>query len=150
MKNHHLRVVMICRFDDFKPQMKVTYKSDPEVSIRWPDDLKQVEDRINENYHKYSGEIPNTLYHYCGTDALIGILSSQNVWFTHVSYFHDYSEVKHGASLICSNIEKIRTDSSLSEKQSIFLEALFVKYQDPSRSNHGDIFVSCFCEKPDV
>lgn len=130
--------------------MKITYKSDPEISIKWSDSLAKIEKRILDDFREYQGETPKALYHYCGTDALIGILSSQHVWFTHVDYFHDYSEVKHGASLICSSIEEIRSNNPLSKKQNIFLEALLEKYQNPFKNFHSDIFVSCFCEKPDV
>ena len=50
-------------------------------------------------------KVPDTLYHYTGTDGLLTMLRSGHVWATEYRYMNDASEFAHAAALISSVID---------------------------------------------
>jgi hypothetical protein len=48
--------------------------------------------------------IPETIYHYCSADSLLGILQSRALWLTHILYFEDQDEHLWFKRIACERI----------------------------------------------
>jgi hypothetical protein len=50
------------------------------------------------------------VYHYCDANALLSILTSQKLWYTHAAYLNDTMEIRKGVQL-CQELlsEKLKT-----------------------------------------
>lgn len=129
---------------------QVTFKPPPLiVSINYPGRLQEIHDKIISDFKTHQTSIPPTLYHYCGPDALLGIVSTQNMWFTHVDYFEDHAERRYGIKLVNENISDFLS-RDLNNNQKIFLLRLREIYKKNEEYSLKDIFVACFCETADL
>ena len=60
---------------------------------------------------------PEDVYHYTDLSALIGIVTRQQVWATHIDYLNDSTEFEHGRCLALAEIERrSNVANSLAEK----------------------------------
>jgi Protein of unknown function (DUF2971) len=123
--------------------MKREDKVSPVISIGHPVDFNPY---VSEIEKLYSYNLPHHLYHYCGQEAVLGILSSQQIRFSDVQYLNDKSEYKYGVDLVLDNIKKLQSDDN-NDRQHTFLSLLYDTYQRPLSKT---IFVACFCETENV
>ena len=88
---------------------------------------------------------PDRLHHYTGQSGLLGIVNRSELWATKAQYMNDATEFSFGLDLA---EERIRDHPKrASDNNSGKLDHLF-----PRRSGIAsvNIFVACFCEKPDL
>jgi hypothetical protein len=93
------------------------------------------------------GSPPNCLYHYTTSEGLLGILRSNRMWATHVSYLNDPSELRYARALIKSCVKE-RATQPHSEILSEFFALLLHILTTPSE--FYNYYVVCFCEKGDL
>lgn len=106
--------------------------------------LRHLEKVKSTIFHS-DGEPPSQLYHYTTASGMLGMLHSGELWATNISYLNDYSEVQYGYEVLREAATELEPDS---ESPLSFLTELF---RDPiDLSKPPEVYVSCFCEQPDV
>lgn len=94
-----------------------------------------------------SREPPEVLYHYTGTAGLVGIITSGEIWATHVSFLNDRSEMVYARDLIAEVLkEKLKTATEPAV-------AAFLEEADRVMSRmfqNLDFYVACLCEDGDL
>lgn len=90
---------------------------------------------------------PDTLYHYTGTAGLVGILSSNTLRLSHVSFLNDRSEMVYAKELITESLVQRReaTDDPRAVDFLSRAETLVAGMFEGI-----DLYVSCFCEDGDL
>ena len=86
------------------------------------------------------------IYHYTTASGLLGILQSQTIYATEVSYLNNSQEIKYGVDLALSELTKFSEESNAEDKR----EFLTVVLQTLQTFSKHEIFVSCFCEDGDL
>lgn len=83
------------------------------------------------------------LYHYTTSTGLLGILETQIIWGTEVSYINDAQEIKYGIDLVVNQFGSYAKGKD-DLVQEIATRTLSILTQQQS------IFVACFCEDGDL
>jgi hypothetical protein len=84
------------------------------------------------------------LYHYTSLTGLIGILSSRNIWATHVSYLNDASEFFHGLDYAKNLAGAIYADDDYHEGFG------WAARHALDELKPGNLFIASFSERPDL
>ncbi|MGD0499081.1 MAG: DUF2971 domain-containing protein [Bryobacteraceae bacterium] len=106
---------------------------------------------------------PAKLYHYTNADGLVGIISTDTLWASHIRHLNDFSEVKYGATLALDVLSSA-PDPSGKELAEFFRRVLqaVARLIDPSgspaqmadaglgRLPFWEAYVVCFCEQNDL
>lgn len=131
---------------------KSNFKIDPKVTakrIGQPDIIDELHQECETEWERYQEAIPNTLYHYTSALGLLGILSSRSLWFTHIEYFEDRSEVEYGRELFLKIVAELNDESYL-PKQKTFIQNILNHFENEWEENKDEIFTVSFCSKEDV
>jgi Protein of unknown function (DUF2971) len=86
---------------------------------------------------------PKHLYHYTTGNGLIGIVKSSALWATDARYMNDSSEVKYAQELVTERFKKFASTRAGAHMALLQIDLGFLW---PMRE---DIYLTCFCEKPD-
>lgn len=121
--------------------------------------LNQASDFNNESDKKYVAQltdaflrhfgsnVPNMLWHYTSYETFEKIVSSNQIWFTHVSTLNDCSEVTHAADLSRTALEKYLKVKALTVRERCLLE--YIKETLLESNADSSWYVSCFTELED-
>lgn len=121
------------------------------------DSLKQELDSLGLEY--LNGDTPPKLFHYTNTQGLLGILDSQYLWATHVSYLNDATEIRYTYELVEEISEDLiaqedRDKETTSDRDDpLFIYRTFLyrlSYKTARPKPKSDIYVACFCEEDDL
>jgi hypothetical protein len=89
------------------------------------------------------------LWHYTGGQGLLGIISSQSIYATHVSCLSDSSEIRYASFVFRQALARLAQKQAADSPDAVFL-ATALKYfeDDPTSPNHVGLpnFVACFSE----
>ena len=92
--------------------------------------------------------LPETLYHYTDSHGLLGIVETQKLWATHVSFLNDDSEVEYPLKLLAEAGTRLR---SASEAGSTVTQRIFeLVDQITSATTPPDTFVASLCANGDL
>lgn len=89
---------------------------------------------------------PNTqlrLFHYTDAAGLLGILSNDVLWASHIQYMNDSQEVEYGKEVIKEAIEIAKKAHPSERLQPFFDDINITMAFDDLR----EVFVTCFCEE---
>jgi hypothetical protein len=85
------------------------------------------------------------LYHYTDLAGLSGILSSNDLWLTHLRFSNDDEEMTHGQNIVAQTLKAQK--KTLLPGQGMYLEALEKILQQPVADG---VYVCCFCAKDNL
>ena len=89
------------------------------------------------------------VWHYTSGVGLLGIVSSQSIYATHVSCLSDSSEIRYASLIFREALGRLASRQSAGSEESVFIAAA-LKYfaEDPTSPNHVALpnFVACFSE----
>lgn len=102
---------------------------------------------IGEQVHRILQELgpPDTqlrLFHYTDAAGLLGILSNDVLWASHIQYMNDSQEVEYGKEVIKEAIEIAKKAHPSERLQTFFDDISIMMGFDDLR----EVFVACFCE----
>jgi hypothetical protein len=85
------------------------------------------------------------LYHYTDLAGLNGILSTNDLWLTHLQFSNDDEEMTHGQNIV-AQILKTRKEQA-DPAQATYLEMIQKILEEPLA---GGVYICCFCEKDNL
>ena len=95
---------------------------------------------------------PPVLFHYTGSEALTGIVSTNQLWATNAVFMNDQSEIWHTASLLATVLEE-----PINEAQLLGADESCLKLAQESMltvlrylHNYVEAYAFCFCSEPDL
>ena len=101
---------------------------------------------IKEFFRRFTGEVPQIVYHYCGPDAFVGIVKSMQIWATSAHCLNDLSERTFASELIQDTAREIAVEYGFdSDSFEATPAAVLLQRVEESIS-----YVSCFSEHPDL
>jgi hypothetical protein len=82
------------------------------------------------------------LYHYTDLAGLNGILSTNDLWLTHLQFLNDDEEMTHGQNIVAQVLKtrKVQADPA----QATYLKIIEKILNEPLA---GGVYICCFCEK---
>ncbi|MFA9176199.1 DUF2971 domain-containing protein [Klebsiella variicola] len=87
------------------------------------------------------------LYHYTSLEGLYGILRSNSMWATHLSYLNDINEFLHGFECIREAIPILEGNGKIHQTWFSAFTDYMLKIQDISEL---DYYITCFCMHDDL
>jgi hypothetical protein len=109
--------------------------------------LEQLSQKWHDSWRNLHAPIPDCLFHYTSAIGLHGILSSNRLWATNISYLNDASELTYACELVKQSLESHQSRYN-SEAIMEFLRRsalTFNVFEGPF-----DVYVTCFCEEGDL
>lgn len=85
------------------------------------------------------------LYHYTDLAGLNGILSTNDLWLTHLRFSNDDEEMTHGQNIV-AQILKMRREQA-DPAQATYLEIIEKILDEPLA---GGVYICCLCEKDNL
>jgi hypothetical protein len=58
-----------------------------------------------------SGILPKTIYHYCSTEAWVGIINNCELWASDFRFMNDTRDFKHGVGIFTQAVSKVLRES---------------------------------------
>lgn len=102
---------------------------------------------LTTDWRKEHTNVPVFLYHYTNAAGLNGIISSNRMWATNISYLNDSSEILYASELIKQTLEESEHKNDLNIVKEFLIRA-------QRTFNPFDSFLSayvvCFCEEEDL
>jgi hypothetical protein len=94
---------------------------------------------------------PSCLYHYTGVDALVKIVSTNELWGTNAVFMNDQTEISHAASLLARVVEADASgppnagfSTSRVSSDGAIRQVLMQLH------SYIEVYVACFCVEPDL
>ena len=84
------------------------------------------------------------LYHYTDLAGLNGILSTNDLWLTHLQFSNDDEEMIHGQNIVA---QILKTWKQADSAQAAYLEMIEKILDEPLA---GGVYICCFCEKDNL
>jgi len=140
------------RISLWKSEMTLTAKT-PIVKRVPPADLEESEkyiagvQQISSNLMPQQAA-PRIVWQYTTGEGLIGIISSSEIWSTHIACLNDSTEMAYATSLVHNAILQHQLPPSLSRAERQLIEALD-KYWSRDKQASDDWFVTCFSVQSD-
>src|ERR1019366_2466702 len=95
---------------------------------------------------------PLVLFHYTGSEALISIVGTNQLWATNAVFMNDQSEIWHTAALLTNVLEEPINDSQLLGADESCLNFAQESMLTVLRHLHNyvEAYAFCFCSEPDL
>jgi len=91
---------------------------------------------------RHPDDYPERLFHYTSSTALLGILTSGELWFTDFRYLNDLSELKYGVDLFINEL-LVAYDRETDDQARRLVSAVRLHFSDALLQT--DQFVFCMC-----
>jgi len=106
-----------------------------------------MNERLKKPWFKFHQQIPTHLFHYTNDVGLQGILSSNRLWATNISFLNDASELIYACDLVNVTLEECmeKYDSNIVKE---FLGRSMKTFN--AFDGFYDAYVFCFCEDDDL
>ncbi|MEH6824747.1 MAG: DUF2971 domain-containing protein [Motiliproteus sp.] len=111
-----------------------------ELIVDLEDSLEKISTKIS-NRNKIT-DVPDELYHYTSAEGIIGIIESDSMWATDVSYLNDSSEVKHSLRVF---------ENIILDKEKEPLSDVAMEFLNQAKQNFNPFigaftpYILCFC-----
>ncbi|MHB8870426.1 MAG: DUF2971 domain-containing protein [Thermoleophilia bacterium] len=92
-------------------------------------------------------EPPELIYHYTSAEGVLGILSSGELWATHVGHMNDSSELRYGLDLVLGRLAAL---DLAKRSEEFFVWSEILQDRLVQLGDRMDFYLSCFCQKPDL
>jgi len=95
---------------------------------------------------------PPVLFHYTGSESLISIVSTNQLWATNAVFMNDQSEIRHTAALLTTVLEEPINDPQLLGADESCLKLAQESMLTVLRylHNYVEAYAFCFCSEPDL
>jgi hypothetical protein len=97
-------------------------------------------------YRKFRYKDIDRIYHYTNSEGFIGIIDNDEIWFTHINYFNDFSEASYFRSVIDEALDELGEEGHGPEV-SLFIDSC--REGIDARGVVFDVYAACFCERRD-
>jgi hypothetical protein len=112
---------------------------------QFANDLMKISDAAISTFDKFQGNIPLILQHYTNDQGLFGIVKSNFIWATDITYLNDSSEYVIATQMIRSYLAEKSNYVSLGCAEILRRSGI----NDLNNLDSG-YFITCFCENRDL
>lgn len=111
-------------------------------------ECQDLEEEIMDAFRTMDKDFPEHIYHYTDPGGLLGIIESQELWFSQLGALNDSTEITHTVNLIRDTFEAALATARTPSARTFIERALSNVI---ARTKEGiPWFVACFCEKGDL
>lgn len=90
--------------------------------------------------------VTDPLYHYTSREGLIGIITTQQIWFTHYRYLNDDHEIRFGMNVANALLAKVGCELP---KAKIFCDMVVDLFSEKNLDSVFDFYISSFSRHGD-
>jgi hypothetical protein len=110
---------------------------------RWFGASRDASIAFVERFH--SRPVPETLFHYTSSAALISIITNNELWLSDATFLNDRVEITHGRAIACNRLAQAASAEDHAETRAM-LEASLAKFE---AGHDPPVYVVCFSFEAD-